>query len=103
MLDSLLSSYLKLLWSEWTAELNKPRSAEELVDFLKAERASILQAEKLARKDEQELSREAQRTSYLTRYFQKMVVEELLETVEDRSMEVALERVLTVGQKFSYI
>ena len=92
-----------LLSSEWIAELNKPRSAEELVDFLKAERASLLQAEKLARKDEQELSREAQRASYLTKYFQKMVVEELLEAVEDRSLEVALERVLTVGQKFSYI
>ncbi|HEU5198409.1 MAG TPA: hypothetical protein VFU32_02160 [Ktedonobacterales bacterium] len=94
---------LDLLTPEWITAIKKPRSVDELVAFLKAERASILQAEKQARKDDSALSREAQRTSYLTRYYQKMVVEDLLEAIEDRSLEVALERVLTVGQKFSYL
>ncbi len=94
---------LDLLAPEWITAINKPRSVDELVVFLRAEWASLLQAEKRARKDDSALSPEAKRTSYLTRYYQKMVVEELLEAVEDRSMEVALDRVLTVGQKFSYL
>ena len=98
-----MASHLELLAPEWIAEIKKPRSVGELVEFLKAERASLLQAEKRARKDDPTLSPEAKRASYLTSSFQKMVVEELLEAVEDRSMEVALERVLAVGQKFSYI
>ena len=92
-----------LLSPEWIAEITRPRSVEELVEFLKAERASLLQAEKRAGKEDQSLSPKAKRTSSLTRYYQKLVVEDLLEAVEDRSLEVALERVLTVGQKFSSI
>jgi hypothetical protein len=98
-----IAAHLELLVPEWIAEIKKPRSVGELVQLLKAERASILQAEKRASKDDPTLSSEAKRASSLTSYFQKMVVEDLLEAVEDRSMEVALERVLSVGQKFSYL
>jgi len=54
-------------------------------------------------KYDQDISLEERRKSYFTLLYQKMVVEDLLEAVEDRSMEVSLERVLKVGQKFSYV
>ena len=76
---------------------------DELVDFLKGELARMTKEEKPAWKDDQDISPEAKRKRYQTLYFQKMVVEDLLEAVEDRSLEVSLERVLKVGQKFSYI
>jgi len=89
--------------TEWVAEIKKPRSVDELIDFLKGELARITKEEKPAWKDDQDISPEAKRKRYQTLYYQKMIVEELLEAVEDRSMEVSLERVLKVGQKFSYI
>lgn len=89
--------------AEWIAEIKKPRSVDELVDFLKGELASITKEIKPAWKDEQDMSPEAKLKRYHTLYYQKMVVEDLLEAVEDRSMEVSLGRVLKVGQKFSYI
>ena len=91
------------LSAEWIAEINKPRSVDELVDFLKGELARITKEDKSLWKDDQEISPEAKRKRYHTLYYQKIVVEDLLEAVEDRSMEVSLERVLKVGQKFSYI
>jgi hypothetical protein len=91
------------LSAEWIAEIKKPRSVDELVDFLKGELARITKEDKPAWKDDQEISPEAKRKRYHTLYYQKMVVEDLLEAVEDRSMEVSLEHVLKVGQKFSYI
>src|SRR3989440_1506979 len=91
------------LSAEWIAEIKKPRSVDELVDFLKGELARITKEDKSALKNDQDLSLEEKRKSYLTLYYQKMVVEDLLEAVEDRSMDVSLERLLKVGQKFSYV
>ena len=91
------------LLTEWIAEIKKPRSVDELVDFLKGELARITKEDKLTLKDDQDISLEEKRKRYFTLYYQKLVVEDLLEAVEDRSMEVSLERVLKVGQKFSYV
>ena len=91
------------LLTEWIAEIKKPRSVDELVDFLKVELARITKEDKTALKNDQDISLEEKRKRYLTLYYQKMVVEDLLEAVEDRSMDVSLERVLKVGQKFSYV
>jgi len=54
-------------------------------------------------KDEQDYTSRTRHKRSLTLNYQKMIVEELLDEVEDCSMEVSLERVLKVGQKFSYI
>src|SRR3989440_11724567 len=94
---------LNPLSAEWIAEINKPRSVDELVDFLKGELARITKEDKSALKHDQDISLEEKRKRYLTLYYQKMVVQDLLEAVEDRSMEVSLEHVLKVGQKFSYV
>jgi hypothetical protein len=91
------------LSAKWIAEIKKPRSVDELVNFLKGELAGITKEIKTARKDDQDISPEAKLIRYHTFYYQKLVVEELLEAVEDRSMEVSLGHVLKVGQKFSYI
>ncbi len=91
------------LLTEWIAEIKKPRSVDELVDFLKRELARITKEDKSALKYDQDISLEEKRKRYLILYYQKMVVEDLLEAVEDRSMDVSLERVLKVGQKFSYV
>ena len=89
--------------AEWVAEIKRPRSVDELIDFLKAERVRIKKEERSVWKDEQDISSETRRIRSLTLQYQKLIVEELLDEVEDRSMEVPLERVLKVGQKFSYI
>src|SRR3989440_6772565 len=94
---------LNPLSAEWIAEIKKPRSVDELVDFLKGELARITKEDKSALKYDQDISLEEKRKRYLTLYYQKMVVEDLLEAVEDRSMDVSLERLLKVGQKFSYV
>ncbi|MFL5587424.1 MAG: hypothetical protein ACJ8DI_07170 [Ktedonobacteraceae bacterium] len=91
------------LLTEWIAEIKKPRSIDELVDLLKSELARIIKEEKSALKFDPDISLEERRKSYFTLLYQKMVVEDLLEAVEDRSMEVSLERVLKVGQNFSYV
>jgi hypothetical protein len=89
--------------AEWVAEISKPRSVDELVDLLKEELARITKESKPAWKSDQDVSPEEKRKRYFRLYIQKMLVESLLEQVEDRSMEVSLERVLKVGQKFSYV
>src|SRR6266849_6455588 len=91
------------LTTEWVAEIKRPRSVDELIDFLKAERVRIKKEERSVWKDEQDISPETRHKRSLTLHYQKMIVEELLDEVEDHSMEVSLERVLKVGQKFSYI
>jgi hypothetical protein len=91
------------LTTEWVAEIKRPRSVDELIDFLKAERVRITKEERSVWKDEQDISPETRHRRSLTLQYQKMIVEELLDEVEDCSMEFSLERVLKVGQKFSYI
>ena len=92
-----------LLPTEWFAEIKKPRSVYELIDFLKAERVRITKEERSIWKSEgYTLSKEG-RVNLLILHYQKLIVEELLDEIEDRSMDVPLEHVLKVGQKFSYI
>ena len=89
--------------SAWLAEVKKPRSTYELIDYLKAELPKIEQERRRIRKQEKEMSSEEwRRASFMTR-LEKAIVESILEEIEDRSMEVSLARVLKVGQKFSYI
>jgi hypothetical protein len=113
LIDNIISNYVEgsvsyldsptnPLATEWIAEIKKLRSVDELVDFLKQERAKLTKEEKSVWKD-QDISLEARRKSHLTSYYQKLIVESLLDAVEDCSMEVPLRRVLKVGQKFSYI
>jgi hypothetical protein len=92
---------------EWVAEIKKPRSVDDLVDFLNAELLRVTNAYKVARKDAYGktpigMSAEIVRSNYLAALNKKRIVETLLEEVEDRSMDVSLKRVLKVGQKFSY-
>jgi hypothetical protein len=90
-------------FSAWVSELKKPRSIDELVDYLKEELSRTQAEEKHALSPRAELSEEEASRAYLTAYYQKRIVKDLLETVEDRSLDVSLGRVLKVGQKFSYV
>ena len=96
-------------WREWIAELKKPRTVDELVDFLKQELVRYARQDKLEldpRKGQnpldQGLSLEERYQKYLALHFQNIIVKSLLESVEDRSMDVSLEHVLKIGQKFTY-
>jgi hypothetical protein len=91
------------LLTEWIAAIKKPRSLDELVGFLKGELASLTKEASTARKHDQDLPLEERHQRYQIRYYQKMIVQALLEMVEDRSMEVPLQRILKVGQKFCYL
>jgi hypothetical protein len=80
--------------AELEAELRKPRSRDDLVAFLK---------EKLKEQPNKTYrysltDREEQRRLY----FQEHILKVLLDMVEDRSLDVPLEKVLQVGQKFTY-
>ena len=89
--------------SAWLSEIRKPRSVDELIDYLKEELPKIEQEHKRLRKYYREMPNEEFRRASLTAHYQKIIVESILEDIEDRSLEVPLERVLKVGQKFSYI
>ncbi len=83
-----------MLPGELQVEIRKPRSRDDLVAFLKErlnsmpKRISLLTLENV----------EEQRSLY----FQKSTLKFLLDMVEDRSLDVPLEKVLKVGQKFTY-
>lgn len=86
----------------WLATLKHPRSLDAFVGFLKGELARIITAEQAKDTNDQECSPYVQHLMILTLDYQKLIVKQLLEAVEDRSMAVSLARVLTVGQTFSY-
>jgi len=90
-------------FSAWVSELKKPRSVDELVDYLKDELARTQKEETRAMSPKEEMSEEESSIVYLTAYYQKTIVKGLLNAIEDRSMDVLLGRVLKVGQKFSYV
>lgn len=90
------------LLSEWESEIKKPRSLDELLEFLRQERKRI-DKESRSWKGRENLSPEEQRLRYFTFQYQKSIVGTLLDNLEDTSMGVSLARVLKVGQKFSYI
>jgi hypothetical protein len=79
---------------ELEAELRKPRARGELVAFLREKLKALP-----GRTYRYSLTdREEQRSLY----FQEHIMQLLLSMVEDRSLGVPLEKVLSVGQKFTY-
>ena len=79
---------------ELQVELRKPRSRDDLVTFLKEKLNSMPKRSSLFALENLEEQRNL--------YFQKSTLQFLLDMVEDRSLEVLLEKVVKVGQKFTY-
>jgi hypothetical protein len=94
LLETFPPEYLNMLPKKFLSELKKFESIDELVTYLKETLNSI---PKRGVPHSQEEWNE-----YRARYFQSQILEALLEMVEDRSLEVPLEKVLKIGQKFSY-
>jgi len=94
LLDTMPAEYRKALPKEVQAELRKPHSRDELVAFLKEKLAAMPKRISVFSIEDMEGNQRL--------YFQQHLLKTLLDIVEDRSMGVALERVLKVGQKFSY-
>jgi hypothetical protein len=89
--------------AEWITEIRKSRSVDEFISFLKEELARVTKEGRQIWKPNQGISPREQHKRSLTLDYQKMVVEDLLEKIEDRTLDVSLGRVLKVGQKFSYV
>jgi len=79
---------------ELQVELRKPRSRDDLVTFLKEKLNSMPKRSSLFALENLEEQRSL--------YFQKSTLQFLLDMVEDRSLGVPLEKVVKVGQKFTY-
>jgi hypothetical protein len=91
-------------FKEWVAEIKKPRSLDELIDFLKAERLRVEKASKAAVKQgDTGIPRYVEHINFVVLHHQKFTIDELLDMIEDQSLDALLQRVLKVGQKFSYI
>src|SRR5579884_745298 len=93
-LDELPPAFRAALPEDLQAELRKPRTRDELVAFLKEKLAALPELQQLWMQENIEQTRML--------YLQRSFLEDLLEDVEDRSMNVPLEKVLKVGQKFTY-
>ena len=83
-----------MLPKNFLSELKKLETIDDLVTYLKETLNSM---PKRGVPHSQEEWNE-----YRERYFQSQILEALLEMVEDRSLDAPLEKVLKVGQKFSY-
>jgi hypothetical protein len=94
LLQTFPPEYLKMLPKNFLSELKKFETIDDLVSYLKETLNSIPKRGVPHSQEEWDAYRE--------RYFQSQVLEALLEMVEDRSLDVPLEKVLKVGQKFSY-
>ena len=94
LLQTFPPEYLKLLPQNFLSEFQKFESIDDLVFYLKETLNSIPKKGVPHSQEEWDAYRE--------RYFQSQVLEAILEMVEDRSLDVSLEKVLKVGQKFSY-
>jgi hypothetical protein len=96
--DELLQTFppesLKMLPKNFLSELQKFESIDDLVTYLKETLNSIPKRGVPHSQEEWD--------EYRERYFQSQILEALLEMIEDRSLDVPLEKVLKVGQKFSY-
>jgi hypothetical protein len=96
--DELLETFppesLNMLPKNFLSELKKFESIDDLVTYLKETLNSM---PKRGVPHSQEEWNE-----YRAHYFQAQILEALLEMVEDRSLDALLEKVLEVGQKFSY-
>src|SRR5712691_3458955 len=94
LLQTFPPEYLKMLPKNFLSELQKFETIDDLVSYLKETLNSIPKRGVPHSQEEWDAYRE--------RYFQSQILEALLEMVEDRSLDVQLEKVLKVGQKFSY-
>src|SRR5205807_8863659 len=94
LLQTFPPEYLKMLPKNFLSELQKFETTDDLVSYLKEMLNSIPKRGVPHSQEEWDAYRE--------RYFQSQILEALLEMVEDRSLDVSLEKVLKVGQKFSY-
>ena len=83
-----------LLPREFRAELKKPRSRDDLVAFLREKLKSLPKWHGRTAPESLE-----ERRSLM---FQESALKTLLDMVEDRSLDVSLDKVLKVGQKFTY-
>jgi hypothetical protein len=96
--DELLETFppesLNMLPKNFLSELKKFESIDDLVLYLKETLNSMPKRGVPHSQEEWD--------EYRARYFQVQVLEALLEMVEDRSLDAPLEKVLKVGQKFSY-
>ncbi len=94
LLQTFPPEYLKMLPKNFLSELQKFETINDLISYLKEILNSIPKRGVPHSQEEWDAYRE--------RYFQSQILEALLEMVEDRSLDVSLEKVLKVGQKFSY-
>jgi hypothetical protein len=94
LLDSFPSEYLNMLPQQILSELRKFQSIDDMITYLQEALKSIPKGDHPHTPEEW--------NEYRSRYFQRQILEALLEMVEDRSLDVPLEKVLKVGQKFSY-
>src|SRR6266849_5946883 len=96
--DELLETFppesLNMLPKNFLSELKKFESIDDLVTYLK-EKLNSMPKRGVPHSQEEW-------NEYRARYFQAQILEALLEMVEDRSLDALLEKVLKVGQKFSY-
>ncbi len=94
LLETFPPEYLKMLPNNFLSELEKFETIDDLVTYLKDTLNSIPKKGVPHSQEEWDVYRE--------RYFQSQVLEAILEMVEDRSLDVPLDKVLKIGQKFSY-
>ena len=94
LLQTFPPEYLKMLPKNFLSEFQKFETIDDLVSYLKDTLNSIPKKGVPHSQEEWDAYRE--------RYFQSQVLEAILEMVEDRSLDVSLEKVLKIGQKFSY-
>jgi hypothetical protein len=94
LLDSFPPEYLNMLPQNILSELRKFQSVDDMIAYLQGALKSIPKGGHPHTPEEW--------NEYRSRYFHQQILEALLEMVEDRSLDVPLEKVLKVGQKFSY-
>jgi hypothetical protein len=94
LLESFPSEYLNMLPQHILTDLKKLQSVDDMTTYLRDTSKSIPTGGHPRTPDES--------NAYRSHYFQQQILDTLLEMVEDRSLDVPLEKVLKVGQKFSY-
>lgn len=94
LLETFPPEYLKMVPQNILSDLKKVQSVDDMTAYLR-------EALKAIPKGGHPLTPE-EWNEYRSRYFQRDILEALLEMVEDRSLDVPLGKVLKVGQKFSY-
>jgi len=94
LLEELPPVLLQTFPPDLLKKLKEFQSVDDAVLFLRAEQKSIKWGGNFQTNEEREKAR--------TRWARKQVIEWLLDELEDRSLDVPLEKVLKAGQKFSY-